>query len=143
VGGDTLRDHLQAIYDTHGKLTPAIVVAEASDPAHPLHGKFEWDDSVAGQRYREQQAGGLIRKVRIVVREATETEPEHTVRGFHSTLDEDHKPVYRPLEEIASNPLAREMLLREMRRDIIALKRRYEGVSEFLGMVHEELGKAS
>lgn len=139
----SLRDHLQAIYDLHGKLTPAVVVAEASDPEHPLHEKFEWDDSVAAQKYRERQAAGLIRSARVVYVEPTDDQPERSVRAYHSTLDEDHKPVYRPLEEIAANPLAREMLLREMRRDILALKRRYEGVSEFLGMVHKELGKAS
>lgn len=141
---DTLREQLQSIYDQHGKLTPSVVVAEASDPEHPLHAKFEWDDSVAGQKYRERQAAGLIRSVRVVYAEASDSQPERSVRAYHSTLDdEDHKPVYRPLEEIAANPLAREMLLREMRRDILALKRRYEGVSEFLGMVHKELGKAS
>ncbi len=49
-----------------GKLTPASVVSDASDPASPLHSCFEWDDSVAAHKYRLEQARVLIRSVKCV-----------------------------------------------------------------------------
>lgn len=47
-----------------GDLLAADIVAAASSPSSPIHAAFEWDDQVAGERYREGQAfylaGSLI-----------------------------------------------------------------------------------
>ena len=42
------------------KLEPEVVVQEASSDDSPLHKYFEWDDSVAGQRWRVHQARMMI-----------------------------------------------------------------------------------
>lgn len=55
-----LRTALQGIYDQHQQLTPAIVVDEARDAAHPLHSRFDWNDATAGEAWRRQQAHELI-----------------------------------------------------------------------------------
>ena len=57
---------LQAL-EIQGRLTPDAVVLAASDPDHPLHLDFEWDDDVAAAKYRVEQARSLIRAVRLVV----------------------------------------------------------------------------
>lgn len=44
-----------------GKITPRELVEAARDDANPLHDYFEWDDTVAGEKYREMQARALIR----------------------------------------------------------------------------------
>lgn len=44
-----------------GIITPDGAVEAARDPANPLHPQFEWDDVVAGHRYRLDQARALIR----------------------------------------------------------------------------------
>ena len=53
----------QAIMATmvNGVYTPDGIVEAARDPANPLHPQFEWDDTVAGHRYRLNQARALIR----------------------------------------------------------------------------------
>lgn len=47
-----------------GDLLVSDIVAAASDLASPIHAAFEWDDAIAGERYREGQAfylaGSLI-----------------------------------------------------------------------------------
>ncbi len=47
-----------------GDLLASNIVQAASDPSSPIHTAFEWDDAVAGERYREGQAfylaGSLI-----------------------------------------------------------------------------------
>lgn len=50
----------------HGEVTPELLVAEAADPEHPLHHRFEWDDEVAGHRFRLLQARKMILEVEIV-----------------------------------------------------------------------------
>lgn len=48
------------------KLEPEQIVAEATDPSSPLHGHFEWDDSVAAHQHRLAQARQLVAKYKVV-----------------------------------------------------------------------------
>ena len=41
------------------KVTPQEILEKARDETSELHKCFEWDDSVAAERYRLQQAGNL------------------------------------------------------------------------------------
>ena len=47
------------------RLIPEDVVEAARDERHVLHGYFEWDDTVAGNLYRIEQARTLIREVKV------------------------------------------------------------------------------
>jgi hypothetical protein len=134
----SLRDHLQSIYDAHQKLTPALLVDEARDEAHPLHDRFEWDDGVAGESWRRQQAHELIRSVRIVYRKATKRAPERSVRAYHAVRKESGH-VYEPAEKVASDPLLQQMVLRDMEREWRQLKARYGHFQEFIDMVRGDL----
>lgn len=138
----SLRDHLQSIYDKHGKLTPGIVVQEARAKNHPLHDRFEWDDKRAGDAWRRQQAHELIRSVRVVYREATETDPEASVRAWHAVRS-DQEHVYEPAQVIAEDPLLTQMLLRDMEREWKQLHRRYGHMVEFIELVRGDLGDAA
>lgn len=53
----------------NGVLTPATVVDEARAKRSPLHSYFEWDDKSAGEKYRLQQAGYLIRHIVVRIEE--------------------------------------------------------------------------
>jgi hypothetical protein len=134
-----LRDHLQTIYDEHGKLTPKLVVDEARDPKHPLHNRFEWDDGIAAERYREEQARGLIRLLRVGYRNA-DGDQGH-VRSYHSVRTQEGYS-YEPVEKIIESPMLTKILLADMRRDWQALKRRYERFEEFARMIRNDLDAA-
>ena len=134
----SLRDQLQAVYDEHGRLTPAAVVDTARPADHPLHGRFEWDNAVAGDAYRLDQARRLIRSVRVVYREADEKESARTVRAFHAIRDEEGM-AYRPVEEIVENQIATKILLQDMQREWLQLKRRYGMFEEFLQLIRSDL----
>lgn len=54
-------------------LTPETVVEAARHPKSPLHDQFEWNDGVAGEAYRIQQARALIKRVRVDVVRADQT----------------------------------------------------------------------
>ncbi len=138
----SLRDTLTAIYTERGRLTPPLVVEEASDPQHPLHSRFEWDDSIAGPKYRERQAADLIRSVRVKFTSATSSE-EIDVRAFVSRREagDPHAVAleYAPVEEIMLDDVARTILLRGMERDWLSFKRRYEHLREFGEMIQREM----
>lgn len=133
-----LRDQLQTIYDQLGELTPKIVVDEARPADHPLHGRFEWADDVAAERWRQQQAHELIRSVRIVYREPEAGQPERTVRAFHAVRSE-RGFTYEPAQKVADDPFKRRLVLADMEREWRALYRRYREFAEFTDMVRADL----
>jgi hypothetical protein len=68
-------EELEKIEAEHKAVSVDLVLRAARRKGSPLHDRFEWDDTVAAQRYREQQAAQLIRAwyaVRIV---STQQEP--------------------------------------------------------------------
>lgn len=135
-------DELLAVRQQHGRLTPKLVVDTARNPAHPLHSRFEWDDSVAGEAWRRQQAHELIRKVKVVYREADESAPEKSVRAFVAVRAEEGH-VFDPVEEVAQDAFRQRLVLADMEREWKALYARYKEFGEFLKLVRRDLGDAA
>lgn len=137
----TLLDHLTAIRDEHGELSPKLVLDSARDPDHPLHSRFEWDDSVAGERYRLDQARQLIRVVKL----PSEPGRPSDLRAFVSVRGQDSRAgEYVPTEEAMGDPFTRRLVLSAMEREWKALKARYEHLAEFAAMIEGDTrGKAS
>jgi hypothetical protein len=131
----SLREQLQDVYERRGCLTPALVLDEARPVDSPLHARFEWDDTVAGERWRTVQAHELIQSVRVTYQKG-ETLKE--VRAFHAVRSPDGH-VYEPVEEIVKDPFQTELLLREMEREWRQLHARWECFDEFRQMVLTDL----
>lgn len=135
----SLRDHLQAIYDERGELTPALVVDMARDDRHPLHARFEWNNTLAAEGYRRQQAHALIKSVRVAYT-STRTGESRTVRAFHAVKKpETNKYTYEPTAVVLQDPMIGRLVLAEMRRDWEAFKRRYEEFEAFWAMVADDV----
>src|SRR3990167_767507 len=63
---------LRTLYEKNGKrLTADLVVRDARNPTSPLHVCFEWDDGLAAEAWREQQARTLMRSVVYEVQTGT------------------------------------------------------------------------
>lgn len=134
-----LRDQLAMIHQAHGKLTPHLVLETARDPQHPLHSRFEWNDSLAAERYRLAQAHELIRSVRVVYRS---TQGERSVRAFQAVRAPTGY-VYEPAEKVLRDPFTTQLILNEMRREWEQLRARYEDFKEFAEMVRADINEAA
>lgn len=132
-----LRDELLAIRAEHGKLTPALVVDAAAAEDHPLHDRFEWDDSTAAHKYRLVQARELIRVVREKYVDGDGRPAD--VRTFHAIPRADGM-AYEPLDEIVHDDIASKVLLQSMEREWRQLKARYERFAEFRSLILGDLG---
>lgn len=129
----SLVDDLNAIRDERGTLTPETVVEAASAPEHPLHNRFDWDDTAAAHKWRLTQAGELLRVTfRPDQQRPDELRAFMAVRGEHSPRSE-----YVPTSEAMSDPFTRELLLRQMKRDWLTFKARYERMDEFADLFRE------
>lgn len=134
----SLRDQLQGIYDQYGELTPRLVIAEAADPSHPLHDRFEWDDEVAADAYRIDQAHRLIQRVKVT---KVEGDNAPSVRAFQAVRTDDGYK-YEPSEKVAEDPFQRKLVLADMEREWRTLKARYDMFVEFTEMVLRDIDAA-
>ena len=136
-----LREQLQEIRSKHGKLTPVLVVDEARDESSPLHHHFDWDNDDAAESWRKEQARLLIKSVRITYEVGGK---DHSVRAFHAIRQEHlNEPVYEPSEVVATDPMLREIVLRQMERDWESLHARYGMFREFVELVQMSMKNAA
>lgn len=78
-----------------GLLMPEEVVEAARHPDSPLHSRFEWDDSIAAEKFRVDQARQLIIKFHVTFEKS---EPQ---RVFYSlTKDRTDGGGYRTVPDI-------------------------------------------
>ncbi len=104
------------------------VVDMARDENSEMHSCFEWDDSVAGNKYREIQAGKMIRLL-VITRENDDKKEEKTnIRYFVSTGKKDN--TYTPTRLIVRNQTAYEELLERAYAELRAFKTKYSSLKE-------------
>lgn len=127
---------LQSVRDQHGALTPELVVDTARDPHHPLHSRFEWDDRIAGEKHRIEQAGQLLRVVKLPPDPSRPTD----LRAFVAVKGKDtHRADYIPTGEAMQDGLLRQIVLRDMEREWRSMQRRYDHMAEFAAMVTRDI----
>jgi hypothetical protein len=131
-----LRTELLRIREKRGILTPRVVLEEATDPDHPLHDRFTWDDTEAADRWRVHEASTLLR---VTFRASLGGRPAD-LRAFwvRKGTDEHPESQYVPIEEIAMNPIAEKVMLQQMRREWQRFRARYELHQEFFQMIRED-----
>jgi len=105
------------------EITPQNVVDLARNEDSTIHNDFEWNDEVAGEKYRIIQAREMIRNFSII-QENKKSEP---VRAFQisTTVNE-----YKPVKIILRNEDEYQSLLKRALRELEAFKRRYNTLAE-------------
>jgi hypothetical protein len=123
---------LAALEDEHGAVTAAQVVGVARDQEHPWHPRFEWDDTIGGEKYRLQQARTLIRSIRYERR--AENNVVRSVRYVRDPQADPREQRYVSVVQLASDEeRARSALVSEYAR-VASLLRRTRSLAEVLGL---------
>lgn len=132
----------EAIEQRDGNITPARVVDEARPENAPLHPAFEWDDTVAAETYRMEQAKYLIRMLVVTDVHPEQTEP---VRGLVSVIikpaDEEEdagewkwpgagKQCYVSTARALQDDVWRRQVLRQALWELSCWERRYQHLEE-------------
>jgi len=108
------------------EVTPEVLLDASRDESSPTHCEFEWDDTVAAEKYRVQQATDLIRHIRIIREEAKEQ--EYKERGFVPIPG--GKNVYVPLQKALGKEEYRNFLLKQAENDMQIFLAKYRRVEE-------------
>jgi len=138
----TITDELILIKDqNNGFIDPAVVVEFARDKMTALHGRFEWDDTEAAERYRIWQARMIIR-LELVIIPGGKDKP---VRSFISLVTDrraEQDKGYRFMMDVLSDDTLRGQMLEEARRDMLIFRRKYSQLTELV-KVFDEMDKAA
>ena len=106
-------------------LIPENVVNVARDENNILHDMFEWDDSIAGEKYRKQQASKIIANISVKV--IAEDKPNKLVRAFVTTKKNSG---FKPIEKVVKDVDQYALLLDKAYRELNYIKIKYENLKE-------------
>lgn len=112
------------------RLNPTELVEVSRPDDAPLHSEFEWDDSVAAEKWREEQAGAMIRH--LVVR-IEANEQEYPTRQYFMVQREAN--TYEPIHVILKDEDKTAMLLDQAKRELQAFKAKYAGLKELAEVI--------
>jgi len=113
-----------------GRVSPEIVVEEATDEASPFHKYFNWDEADAAHEHRLAQAAALIRTWKgSIMRINMETKivDVKSTRRVQSPSGNRSKggTSYETIEKIMADPEKRADMIRTVVAELMAYRKRY------------------
>lgn len=106
-------------------LTPENVVDVARNENNVMHDMFEWDDSIAGEKYRKTQASRILAAIQVKI--IVDNEPNKQVRAFVTTKRDSN---FKPIEKVVKNVDQYALLLDKAYRELNYIKIKYENLKE-------------
>jgi hypothetical protein len=131
VLGTTIKDkdariigrRLEQLHKKHQGLSSKIVLEDARRERSPLHKYFDWDDTVAAEKWRLNQARKLVQSVRVIIESGGE-EPRE-MRAFVHVTGEERRSLYLPAIEALDDADYRRQLLDLLKKELSDVRRRY------------------
>ena len=120
-----------------GRVSSADLVDSARDENSPIHNMFEWDDEIAGENWRKQQAKVILHALKVVY-EDKQTQTSIKVRAFiNANPDHDGKSgaIYYNIERAMKTESLREGVLERARKELSAFVEKYESLEELKKLV--------
>lgn len=75
VDPDAVAAEVRKLLAEHDGITPELLLDTAKRKTSPLHSLFDWDDSVAAEKWRTHQARKLARAIHVVPEDVERAEP--------------------------------------------------------------------
>lgn len=132
VKADTVGEVLDTLRNSETGLTAKAFVDISRPEESVTHKMFEWNDSIAAEKFREQQARVIIGHITVEY-ESVKT-PQ---RAFYHLSFTD--PQYRSVGEIKENAEDAAALLSMAKRELITFKTKYSILKKELGPVFEAI----
>lgn len=116
---------LERIESVYGALTPENILEGSKEVNSVLHGLFVWDDKLAANQYRLQQARTILNNIEITI--ITNGEPRQL--PVFEMITKDNQRVYKNIEEFTA-PDAEEVRKQTV-REINSLKNKLAFFNQF------------
>ncbi len=122
--------------DPEKLLRPEAVVEAASDPEHPLHDDFDWDDASAAHAHRLHQARMLINRFTI---ENADDFNGKRVPVFVSLMSDRKEGGYRAMDQVITSSDLLAELEATAKRELAGWMARYK-MTQVVRKVSEATG---
>lgn len=121
-------EHFEQLEKQQGCITPKIVLDSARSETSAIHSCFEWDDNVAAEKYRETQAGLLIRNLTVKMID-TDDQPSEPVRAYVSIKQTDTSSFVSMYKVLEDEELTNIMLV-QAKKELDAFAKKYATLQE-------------
>ena len=118
--------------EKNGEVVPRDLVEKAKRQKSEMHDLFEWDDESAAEKYRDNQAGYILRnlKIRIVGALPNDSKKEFLIRSMINVKVEE-KQFYSPLTVVLGNEKQREYAIKDLSNSLMSWRRKSAVFAEF------------
>jgi len=113
-------------------ITPANIVDYARNEETELHKCFQWDDSIAAENWRKQQARIIVSSLVVTVEKTTAGSQKYRLIQ-HDDSTKEYKPVVftvRNMDEYGR-------LLAQAKRELRSFKERYKSITELSEVIEQ------
>ena len=116
-------------------LTAETLVSTARNKKSSLHDLFEWNDTIAGEKWRLQQARVLINEIKITIN----TQDYYAFENIKLDVSEDSIREYKPMQEIMETQEWRDQIIKAAMSNLIYWKSKYShyNFEEFSNVISE------
>lgn len=136
VPAETAGAELERMEKKHGVVTPKLVLEESRGKTAPLHKCFEWNDSIAAEKYRLNQAGQIIKNLVVILDDYQQSEP---VRAFVNVVSETPAKTGEFINIVSAIQAeeTRTTVLANALKELQEFKKKYKGFEELAGIFTE------
>ena len=121
-------EYLESLEAKHaGGITPKILLVDARKKKSPLHDEFEWDDTVAAELHREEQARYILRHIEVML--VLAPKDSLPVRAF-AHVETAGAPGYVNIEAVLSTLDYRDQILDQALSELRSFRRKYADLKE-------------
>ena len=130
----TVGKTLERIERRDGTITREAFLEESRPEDSPTHACFEWDDSVAAEKYRLNQSSAVIRDIKVTI-VSESAEPVKTA-AFVNIMPNPtaQEAQYQSVDVAVSDTDTRKTVLQNALDDLIKLRIKYRDLTELAGI---------
>ena len=131
---DALKE-IEALNESHGGYAPdGSLVAHARDPKSVLHKDFEWDDSIAGHKFRLETEKKIKRSLVVVTEQANGIKNKPIeIRLFQRAkvkCNNKTQRIWLNTFDMLKDEEGRLQLVEQARKELEAFERKYDALNE-------------
>lgn len=132
VKAQVVGEEIEKIKAKEGAISSEIIVKNAKSANSPLHPLFEWNDTVAADKFRKYQANQILHCL-VIVEE--DKEPTRAFVNIESGTKPGQKGLFLNIQDALTNENTREVVLRNAYAELIAFKQKYAKLSELAKVI--------
>lgn len=130
VPAEVFGREFERIEKAQGDVKPEVIVQVARKRTNPLHKAFEWDDTVAGERYRLEQAKmmtrALVKNIEL---------PDGKTESVRVAVKTSQRGGYKNIDVAMSDANDRAYVLQQALNQLVAWRRRWASLNQYAELI--------